>query len=364
MRFSHVQIFHKDKGENNMQFKKNTIKLDIASYRHYWRGEPKVGKTTLFRDLVVNAYGDAKHGLLISIGQEIGYRSLDNLFVFDTPTWSEIVEVVDDLTSEEGKAENEIKIIALDTVDQLVEIAEKEVLRLHRLQKPENSSSVTINSALGGFGAGKKKARSLIEDMVSRLERAGYGMIYISHTRIKDITEKATDVVFQQLTGALEFSYDAIFSNRADVMAMFTTESEVKEERLKSSTRYIYFRSTNFINAGSRIANLPEKIVLNAENYVSALNTALEKGSGITGKDAVKARKQEEKVRAEEAQEFIDKDKEVVDLRKSLTALVKSFEPEKIKLKKAELEENGLPQKFSDVDDVETLNKISAILSK
>lgn len=342
-----------------MEFKKNTIQLDLASYRHYWRGEAKVGKTSLFRDLVIEAYGDAKYGLLLSIGQEIGYKALDNLYAHDCPTWADLKEVVEDLVT--NKAENEFKILALDTVDELVEIAEKEVLRLHFMQKQESATS--INSALGGYGAGKKKARSLVEDIIAKLERAGYGMIYISHTKIKDITEKATELAYQQLTGALEFSYDAIFSDRADVMAMFTTESQIKDERLKSSVRYIYFRSTNFINAGSRMANLPERIELSAKNYVQTIHTALETSSGVTGKDATKARKQEEKTRAEEAKKFIEKDGQVEKFRTELMALAKSLTPDMIKLKKAELETAGLPQKFTDVEDMETLNKIHSILS-
>ena len=33
-------------------FKTNKVKCDIGSYIHYWRGIKKVGKTTLFYNLV------------------------------------------------------------------------------------------------------------------------------------------------------------------------------------------------------------------------------------------------------------------------------------------------------------------------
>lgn len=342
-----------------MDYKKNTIQLDLASYRHYWRGQAKVGKTSLFRDLVVELYGDAKYGLLLSIGQEIGYKALDNLYAHDCPEWVDLVEVVDDLT--DNKKSNEFKILAIDTVDELIELAEKEVLAIHRREKSTDATS--INAALGGYGAGKKKARSLVENIISKLERAGYGMIYVSHVKVKDITEKATDVAYQQLTGALEFSYDAIFSDRADVMAMFVTESETKDERLKSSKRYIYFRSTNFIDAGSRLSNLPEKIELNAKNYISAINSALETSSGVSGKDAVKARKQEEKIREEKADSMIEEKKAVESFRKEVLSFAKGLSPEVIKVKKEELLGKGLPVKFADVEDMKVLKSIHEVLT-
>lgn len=354
-----------------MDYKKNIIKLDLASYRHYWRGQSKVGKTSLFRDLVIEAYGNAEFGLLLSLGQEVGYKALDNLYAHDCPTWSEFVEIVDDLV--ENKSENKFKILALDTVDELVSIAEKEVLRLHRVSKGESATS--INSALGGYGAGKKKSRSLVEEQIARLERSGYGMIYISHTKIKDITEKATEQAYQQLTGALEFSYDAIFSDRADVMAMFVTESQTQDDRLKSTKRFIYFRSTNFIDAGSRMANLPEKIELGAKEYISAINFALEKTSGVSGKDAEKLRKAEQKELAEKAVEFSKADKveklgdETLSLEDYLAELVvmaKGLSAEDKEIKQAELKEKKLPSSpkaFKEITDMALAVEVHKVLA-
>lgn len=350
-----------------MKYQINEIKLDMANYRHYWRGTPKVGKTTLFRDLIIKAYGDAKHGLLISLGQEIGYKSLNDLYAHDAPEWSNFVDTVDDLV--ENKADNEFKVLALDTVDELVEMAEREVMRIHRVTKGEAASS--INASHGGYGAGKRMARTLIEKQIARLERAGYGMIYISHTKVKDITEKSTEQAYQQLTGALEFAYDAIFSDRADIMAMMVTESNVKDERLKESSRYIYLRATNFIDAGSRMANLPEKIELSAEAYLDAINTALEKTSGKSGAEAKKVRKQEEKIRSEQAETFSKQQKKehygedgasLAEYKNNVLEIAKGLSSENKALKKAELKRLGLPENFTEVEDMEVLQKVHGVL--
>ena len=350
-------------------YQENVVKLDIASYRHYWRGEPKVGKTTLFRDLIIALYGNPKHGLLVSLGQETGYKALTNLYAHDCPTWSDWVETVEDLS--ENKENNEFKILALDTVDELIEMAEREVLRIHRAQKGESATS--INAALGGYGAGKKKARSLVEDSIAKLERAGYGMIYIGHTKVKDVTEKATDSSYQVLTGSLEFAYDAIFSDRADIMAMMVSESNIKDERIKERKRYIYLRSTNFIDAGSRVKGLPEKVELSAESYISAIKNSLETTAGVDGKKAESQRKLEIENREQEAKKFIEQQKaqkvqsygdfqtlkEYVDY---LSEYVKSFSPETRAMKKDELTKKSLPYKFNEISDLETAKKVYAIV--
>jgi hypothetical protein len=351
-----------------MKYQKNEIRLDLCSYRHYWRGQPKVGKSSLFRDLVLKAYGDAKFGLLLSMGQEIGYKSLDNLFAHDCPEWGDFVDTVDDLV--EHKDENEFKLLAIDTVDELVEMAERRVMEKHRIAKGEAASS--INASHGGYGAGKRMARSLIEEQIAKLERAGYGMIYISHTKVKDITEKSTDQAYQQLTGALEFAYDAVFADRADVMAMMVTESNVKDDRLTKSNRYIYLRATNFIDAGSRMPNLPEKIELTADAYINAIKTALEKTAGKTGAEAETIRKQEEKQRDEQAKEFSEKSKAerfgddipVAEFKEKVLEIAKGMSKENQDLKRAELKRLGLPVKITEVEDMETLKKIYGVFNR
>ncbi len=350
----------------------NEIKLDMANYRHYWRGQSKIGKTTLFRDLIMELYNDPTFGLLISVGQEIGYKSLDKITAIDCATWGDFVDVVDDLV--ENKSENNFKFLAIDTVDELTEIAERKVLDIHRATKQETASS--INAALGGFGAGKKKARSLVEDQIAKLERAGYGMIYIGHTKVKDVTEKSTDVTYQQLTGSLEFAYDAIFADRADVMAMMITESSAKNGRLSDTSRYIYFRGTNFIDAGSRMSNLPERIVLNAKEYIVAINSALEKASNKSTAEADKIRKQEETIREKSAQEFSEKEKETnhpatelafhtaEEIKEKILSLRKGLSKEDRELKKSELKRQNLPLDLESVIDLDVLKKIYDVLSR
>ena len=141
-----------------MKYELNKIKVVLENYKHLLRGPAKLGKTTLYRDLILEAYGTPEAGLLISPSNETGFRAIDNLYAQEAPTWKAFVEVVDDLV--DNKADNNFKIICIDTVDALIEIATDRVLQMHYQQKGERATS--LNAALGGYSAGQNKVSELI----------------------------------------------------------------------------------------------------------------------------------------------------------------------------------------------------------
>ena len=355
-----------------LKYEVNKIQINLANYRHYIRGVAKIGKTSLFRDFIMELYGDPKFGLLISLGQENGYKLLDNLTAMNAPDWYEFVTIVDDLV--DNRTDNEFKFVCLDTVDRAFEIAEKRVLDIHRTQKGEIATS--IDAALGGFAKGKAKARSLVEEQVSRLENAGYGSFWLGHTKAKQLGDQVTETVYEKITGSLEFKYDALFSDRADFIPMIATESIAKDEKLKESKRYIYFRSTPNIDAGSRIdaKYFPDKVEYSAKNYIEAVTKALESAAGVSGKSADKIRKEEENKLIESGKKFSEKEKEerygnldvnnLADYKAKMMELAKQLSPEDRDSKKAELSKAGLPAKFTDIEDVEVLKKIYSILAR
>lgn len=355
-----------------LKYEVNKVKITLENYRFFIRGLPKLGKTTFFRDFIMENYGDPKYGLLIELGQEKGYEALSNITGKKVLDWNEFVEVVDDLV--ENKQDNEFKFICLDTVDRLFEISEDKVLAIHRSQKGE--AAFSIDAALGGFAKGKNKARVLVEKQVSRLENAGYGMMWLGHTKLKTVGDQVTDVVFEKVTGSLEFKYDALFSDRADFTVMLATESVAKDEKFVESKRYFYFRSTPTIDAGSRVPAefLPEKIEYSARKFIDTVTTALEKTAGVSGKEAEKIRKEQEKERLEKANEFSQKEKkekdgeglsleQFVDL---LNTTAKGLSPEDRNEKIAELKSNDLPstpKAFKEIESIEIAQKVHKILT-
>ena len=125
----------------------NTIKPDIAKLSIYLRSTKKFGKTTLFRDVILEKYGDPSYGLLVGCGAEIGYEVLDNLNKTHVNSWSDVKEMVDWLIAEKGKEHN-IKMVAFDTGDELVELADRAVVAMHNRENPQKKVR-SIKAAVG-----------------------------------------------------------------------------------------------------------------------------------------------------------------------------------------------------------------------
>ena len=113
-----------------MAFKKpqvNKIVTDIQSLTIYLRSVRKWGKSTLFKNLILEKYGDPECGLLVGLGAEAGYSILDNLNVTQCETWKDMKELKKWLINEKGKEHN-IKMIAFDVVEEIIPLAEAEVV--------------------------------------------------------------------------------------------------------------------------------------------------------------------------------------------------------------------------------------------
>ena len=351
-----------------IQFKRNEVKCDIGSYIHYWRGVKKSGKTTLFYDLVKEQYGDLNKGLLIAVGDEIGYQALDGLVYAEAPTWQDLVEVIDTLVEE--KSDNEFEVVALDTVDEMVKLAKDEVKRLHKKAK---GTAVEFNACFGGYGAPRDMVADLIDEQLARLRRSGYGIIYIGHTKIRDIKEKNGDS-YQQLTSNLNTDFDSIFSNKADVVMTIVVEKSIDENKhIDGTKRYMYFRSDGFVDAGGRFSEMPEKIEYGARNYLDAFEAGVKGAmSGKVSSKEIEKRKKAEKeerfkkgvAEAESAKENkVDQEKneELVDIIKMKFTVADEDIQASIK---EIMKDNGI-KNFKDVSDVPTkvLESIVEILS-
>ena len=355
-----------------MKYTKNVLKTDLGAYRHYWRGIPKIGKTTLFRDVVIEAYGDSKYGLLISAGTETGYKALSDIVAVEAPTWEDFVAIVDDLVEE--KQDNEFRLIGLDTVDELVSIASDKVLKVHYQRKGEKV--FTLNAALGGFGQGHIMVQDLINDQIHRLELAGYGLVFISHTKIKEIKGKTEEDTYSQLTSNMESRFDKIFSDKADLICTFMVVKNVKDNKLEGTSRYIFFRNDGFVDAGSRFSNMPEKVEMSAKNYLEAFNQGVASSFGkpMDQKEIDKMRKQEVAKRDAEAAKYIEKAKtgnvENADSLKTtedyinlIDQEIASLDKEGKRQKQEELKSHNVPTKYKEVTDIEVLKTILKVVS-
>lgn len=356
------------------QYKTNEVKVDLASYRHYWRGVKKAGKTTLFYQLMMKLYGDPSYGLELSIGNERGYKALDGMVYDEAPDWATLIEIVEDLI--ENKADNNFKFICFDTVDELVEIAKKEVVRLDYRKTGERHE---FNACLGGYARPREKVTELINNLMTRVEDSGYGIIWIGHTKYRTVNEKNGDS-YDMLTSNLSSDYDGIFANKADVVMMIDIEKEIEGSFIQGTQRYMWFRGNGFVDAGGRFSQIEQKVEFSVDNYIKTVSDAIRaeiKSKKVTDAYIEEKAKQEQQEREEYYQANREKlmqdepdmneyEKNLQDcknLQDQIKATIANLDQDTKKSLQTKIKSAGLPVQYQKVTDVETLNKILSIVS-
>lgn len=280
-----------------MSFKKpqiNKISTDIKDLSIYLRSTKKFGKSTLFRDLIMEKYGDPSKGLLVSLGAEIGYKLLDNLNVVHIETYQELIELKNWLLEEKGK-EHDIQMIAFDVVEEVVPMFEKEIIRLSVIETKKPCKS--IKSAFGGYNAGVDKTIEFLKEYFLEL-RKQFGVVAIGHTKFRTIKEKGNldDEGYMQLTSNLQSNYEAAFGDIFDVTFTGYIDREVEEElvgegehakkkrKATGEIRKLYMRGTTLIDAGGRFAfgAVPEYIIFDKPNMAKDFIEVVEKGMALS----------------------------------------------------------------------------------
>lgn len=343
------------------KMKVNKVSLDFSNYYFYLKGVEKSGKTTLARDLTLELYGRPEAGLLLAIGKEVGYKALDNIQAIDAPEWEDFEEIVDDLI-ENYDEYKDIKMIYIDTIDELVELAEKETLRYSFRTTGKKSS--TLNSALGGYGAGRKHVAKIIDEKLSALNNL-YGLMVIGHTKLKTIKEQGMveEQEYQILDSNLNKDLDGIVAHKADCVAVINVEREVNNttKRINSTKRYVYFRNNGFVNAGTRFGNIVEKVELSAKNFITAIEDAI-RGSmstPMTDNEYKEAKKEEIEINKAKQQEFANEYVAEVDISiDELKELMKNLEADNRKKVIAKVKELEINIKEIESEDINKLKKL------
>jgi hypothetical protein len=272
----------------------NNISTDIRDLSIYLRTIKKFGKSTLFRDVILEKFnGDPTYGLLISIGKEKGDKLLDNLNRVHVDTFKEFQELKQWLISTKGK-EHHIEIIGFDTVDELVPVFEAEIIRRYNVEEKPAKLCTSIKAAYGGYNRGVEEAATAIKNYLSDLDKAGFSLWAIAHTKYKQIKQKGdmTDG-YMQLTSNLSANYEAAFGDIFDATFTGVIDREFYEEEIELSNgkkdirryttdavRKLYFRGTSLIDAGGRFKDgaVPDYLVFDQPNMAKIFIDTIENG--------------------------------------------------------------------------------------
>lgn len=274
-----------------MAFKKpviNTIKPDIKNVSIYLRSVKKFGKSTLFRDVILEKYGDPTRGLLVEIGMERGDTLLDNVNTTHIDTYKDLIELQKWLIECKG-TEHNIEIVAFDTADEIVPIFDKETIRQHNIenhQKPVKS----IKAAMGGYTAGEQFSASLMKNYFDKIKSAGIQVWAVAHSKYKNIKDKANvdNEGYMQLSSNLSAAYEAALGDIFDVVLTGIIDRNIEtvgdgdnaKRYATDAVRKLYFRGTPEIDAGGRFAadSVPEYLVFDKPNMAADFIRIIEEG--------------------------------------------------------------------------------------
>lgn len=361
----------------------NTIKPDIKNVSIYLRSVKKFGKSTLFRDVIVEKYGDPSYGLLVEVGMERGANLLDNVNTTHVDTYKDLVELKKWLIEENGK-EHHIKIVCYDVADEIVPLFDNETIRRHNVDNPQKQVK-SIKAAMGGYAAGEQFSATLMKNYFDQIRSAGIQVWVLSHSKYKNIKDKANvdNEGYMQLTSNLSAAYEAALGDISDVVLTGIIDRNIEtvgdgdnaKRYATDAIRKLYFRGTPEIDAGGRFAaeTVPEYMVFDKPNMAADFIKIIEEGmeKSKTNFSAPKLASKPTSAPAPVVVELEEDDEPPFDInldeesnmeydfdaiRTEIRNKNKSGTPEQKKAVKALLTSTGV--KLDQLDDIEILTKM------
>ena len=360
---------------------KREICIDPLAYNIGLIGESGIGKSTVIKEVCEKLAGDEGY-IALDIGKEDGHDAINGIVSEKIPDWAKFKEFCDDVIENKLTDYKDLRVVVLDTFDQLLEIAEPEVIRMHNRANPDKPKITSIKAAFGGFMAGEDKASQIVLDKLWELKGVGVSFIAIGHTKKKDVDDPITGESYSILTTNMSQRYFNALKTKLHFLGVAYIDREIvkqktgkknvvtKQEEVKgkvmSESRRISFRDDNYsVDSKSRFADIVDEIPLDSDAFIKAITDAImaehskgDKTVEQSKKDLEKARKQKEAEVAEklehDAANKVDEEKnaELVSTIQNKFSDVSAATKKKVK---AFMAEHDIPN-FKNADEIPTAN--------
>lgn len=370
--------------------KKNEIKIDPLKYNLALIGESGIGKTTIIKEYCEKLAGEDGY-MFLEIGKEDGADAIAGINYLTCPEWDAdydevtnsigFITFIEDVINNKSTDWPDLKVVVIDTYDELFAIAEPRVIVMHNNENP-NKRVKSIKAAFGGFQAGEDKTIEIVLDALWSLKRVGVSFIVIGHTKNRNVTDTVTGEDYLQLTSNMPQKYFNAIKTKVHFLGVAAIDREIVKEKtgkknvvtgqdikkgvVKSETRKITFRDDNFvIDSKSRFANIVESIPFDSDELIKAITDAIKnelKKSGVSYADAEKKQKKENdemttRIAEQEKKRNIDN-----ELNEIISEIVAFFAENKSDLNKikpvlAKCKELGYsnPKEINNLEDAKTL---------
>ena len=284
--------------------KKNKVSLNPLDANICLLGLPKIGKTTIMKEVAEKLVGD--NYIFLEMYRENGAKYIEDIIYEDVPDWDAFVEIIDDIVDNRTTDYADLKVVFIDTLDNALQLAEQESIRLWNKENPAKRTTA-INAAWGGYMKGQDKAMELLQEQLFRLRTVGVAFSVIGHVRQTTITDPITNESYQQITSDVSQRYFNQLKKNIDLVGIAYIDREIVKGKVngkevstvKSETRKIKFRDDNYtVDSGSRMSQIVNEIDFDADEFIEAMRNALEaevKKGGKSVEDRKKDNAKEEK---------------------------------------------------------------------
>ena len=302
--------------------KKNHVSLSVLDVSLILMGTPKIGKTTLLKEVYEKVAGEDGY-MFLEMYREKGASKIEGINYENVPTWEVFDEIVTDI--EENREDyKDLKVVVFDTWDNAIALAEIEAIRIWNKKNPDEKKD-SISAIYGGWQRGQDKAADLLEEMVFRLEQVGIKVAYILHVKNKDVTDAYTEKTYQMLTSDVMQKYFNRLKRNIDLIAVAYMDRTIITEKtgkkdlkgkeitkgvLKDEVRKIKFRDSNYaIDAGGRLKYIVEECPFEADAFINSIEDALKKEVEKGGVSLEERKKEDSQNELEENKKALQRSK-------------------------------------------------------
>lgn len=308
------------------------VKVDLASYTYLMNGIAGIGKTTTVCEIGQKEFG-VNGFLLLTIGEEPEPEHIGNLWNERAEDWDDLEEIIDVLVEDKDTEYKELRMVGVDSVDEIFRLAEKHVINLHNKKVTNPLERIdTIKKAFGGFQAGENKVVDLVTTTLFKLRNAGISLFFIGHTKQKNKVDQLTETEFEQITSNLDNKYYNCIKDKVNIVMCAYMEREFRDLQTRkdafsktnkqvgaiaSETRMVTFRDDDHvIDTKSHLKYICPKCELNSDTVIKELKEAMRKQSALYHGDIpseeleVKAKQEREELSKKEVKQDLSVIKE------------------------------------------------------
>lgn len=298
--------------------KRSVVSNNIWDFSVGLIGESGIGKTTTISKVCEKIVGSDGY-ILLDVGKEWGVSAIADVTYEEVPTYKAWNEITNDIIKNKNTDYPNLKLLIADTLDQLFEIAQAEVIRRHNIDHAGDKDfkkATSINQVNGGFGRGEDATADLILDRIEALRKVGVMFWFTGHTKSREVVDPLTGTSYSSLTTNMMQRYFNAIKTKTDVLGVacidrevikeglgrkdIVTRKEVTRNKVVSESRVVKFRDENYcVDSKSRFAEIAPEIPLDADEFINALKDAINasaksNGATTTSKPVSKVKEQPE----------------------------------------------------------------------